>query len=433
MLDNVIEVFKKEPALLLVAIHLLIFIIVLWVLARVNFLWYFVLNIGPLQDGNQKYPKGSLDYIPTCELLWSEIIWWKSTAESRHVDSDTALITYERLTPSEARQRAEVWPNYFVFFGPYLPTFCQLPRDICNSWFPDDPATFSRKTPFPWISSRHVSSQLQLRIFFFLPLFSESIFSKTFRCKYPGMDGTLVFLFVLNSPLSRGSLSLWALLKRRVPFEKLLKSDPKLFMSLEQGTNFCWICRRVSLSPDKSGLQMHQAQDLFWNSTWMTPQFWLSWWSRSLRPFFCFSLFNVWTQSIIRLRWLVKMAASKITSWLTNLVASLWAFWFENASFKKFLKLYRIAAITCYQVSALHNANFMTLTTTRPVGEDLELKLRGIVGRPDTERVFVILPVGYPNNEKAVPTRVQEQRKSREHVIQHLTRWQQKNIFGNKL
>lgn len=53
-------------------------------------------------------------------------------------------------------------------------------------------------------------------------------------------------------------------------------------------------------------------------------------------------------------------------------------------------------------ISALHNANLVTLTST-PMGA--ETTIRRILGRPDNEKVFVLMPVGYPAKDATVPYR----------------------------
>jgi len=53
-------------------------------------------------------------------------------------------------------------------------------------------------------------------------------------------------------------------------------------------------------------------------------------------------------------------------------------------------------------ITALHNANLATLTST-PMGA--ESKIRKICGRPDHEKVFLLLPVGYPTETCTVPFR----------------------------
>lgn len=53
-------------------------------------------------------------------------------------------------------------------------------------------------------------------------------------------------------------------------------------------------------------------------------------------------------------------------------------------------------------ITALHNANLATLTST-PMGA--ESKIRNICGRPAHEKVFLLLPVGYPSKTCTVPYR----------------------------
>lgn len=50
-------------------------------------------------------------------------------------------------------------------------------------------------------------------------------------------------------------------------------------------------------------------------------------------------------------------------------------------------------------ISAIHNAGLATLThTPSPMGF-----LRDILNRPDNERPFLVLPVGYPAEDCTVP------------------------------
>ena len=53
-------------------------------------------------------------------------------------------------------------------------------------------------------------------------------------------------------------------------------------------------------------------------------------------------------------------------------------------------------------IAALHNANLVTLTST-PLGADA--KIRAVLGRPEGEKVFLLLPVGYPADNATVPHR----------------------------
>jgi len=53
-------------------------------------------------------------------------------------------------------------------------------------------------------------------------------------------------------------------------------------------------------------------------------------------------------------------------------------------------------------ITALHNSNLATLTST-PMGA--EGKIRKICGRPEHEKVFLLLPVGYPTKTCTVPFR----------------------------
>jgi len=54
-------------------------------------------------------------------------------------------------------------------------------------------------------------------------------------------------------------------------------------------------------------------------------------------------------------------------------------------------------------IAALHNVGLATLTST-PMGA--EVKIRELLGRPDTEKLFLLLPVGYPAEDATVPYRV---------------------------
>lgn len=54
-------------------------------------------------------------------------------------------------------------------------------------------------------------------------------------------------------------------------------------------------------------------------------------------------------------------------------------------------------------VAALHNANLSTATIS-PTEEAREL-IRQAMGRPEEERVFMVLPVGYPSAKGSVPYR----------------------------
>lgn len=67
-------------------------------------------------------------------------------------------------------------------------------------------------------------------------------------------------------------------------------------------------------------------------------------------------------------------------------------------------------------IAAVHNANLATLTST-PMGA--EAKIRKICGRPDHEKVFLLLPVGYPSKTCTVPYRkeIQPPGTSDEHCL----------------
>jgi len=54
-------------------------------------------------------------------------------------------------------------------------------------------------------------------------------------------------------------------------------------------------------------------------------------------------------------------------------------------------------------ITALHNVGLATLTST-PMGA--EVKIRELLGRPDTEKLFLLMPVGYPAMDATVPYRV---------------------------
>lgn len=65
-------------------------------------------------------------------------------------------------------------------------------------------------------------------------------------------------------------------------------------------------------------------------------------------------------------------------------------------------------------IAALHVANLVTLTST-PMGA--EQKIREYTGRPSNEKVFLLMPVGYPAKNATVPYRVgDELRKPRDQV-----------------
>merc|ERR1711951_329017 len=54
-------------------------------------------------------------------------------------------------------------------------------------------------------------------------------------------------------------------------------------------------------------------------------------------------------------------------------------------------------------IAALHNVGLATLTST-PMGA--EVKIREMLGRPDTEKLFLLMPVGYPADDATVPYRL---------------------------
>lgn len=62
---------------------------------------------------------------------------------------------------------------------------------------------------------------------------------------------------------------------------------------------------------------------------------------------------------------------------------------------------------------AIHNANLVTLTST-PMGSDKGI--RRLLGRPENEKVALLMPVGFPANNATVPFR-QSQRKPLEETI----------------
>ena len=58
-------------------------------------------------------------------------------------------------------------------------------------------------------------------------------------------------------------------------------------------------------------------------------------------------------------------------------------------------------AIACgILITAIHNAGLVTVTTT-PLNAGVQL--RELLGRPSSEKVMVLLPVGYPANDATVP------------------------------
>lgn len=59
-------------------------------------------------------------------------------------------------------------------------------------------------------------------------------------------------------------------------------------------------------------------------------------------------------------------------------------------------------------ITAIHNANLATLTST-PMNADS--KIRALLKRPDNERVFLLLPVGYPAKNGKVPARDENKRR----------------------
>merc|ERR1712211_60267 len=57
-------------------------------------------------------------------------------------------------------------------------------------------------------------------------------------------------------------------------------------------------------------------------------------------------------------------------------------------------------------ITALHNVGLGTLTST-PMGA--ETAIRDLLGRPDNEKLFLLLPVGYPADDATVPYRTEVQ------------------------
>lgn len=55
-------------------------------------------------------------------------------------------------------------------------------------------------------------------------------------------------------------------------------------------------------------------------------------------------------------------------------------------------------------LNAIHNANLATLTST-PMGA--EKAIRTLLGRPEHEKVFLLLPVGFPASDATVPHRTE--------------------------
>jgi len=66
-------------------------------------------------------------------------------------------------------------------------------------------------------------------------------------------------------------------------------------------------------------------------------------------------------------------------------------------------------------LAALHNANLCTLTST-PLGAEKDIA--HILERPKNEKVFLLMPVGYPSHNATVPYRTAETwRKPREQIL----------------
>ena len=64
-------------------------------------------------------------------------------------------------------------------------------------------------------------------------------------------------------------------------------------------------------------------------------------------------------------------------------------------------------------VAAIHNANLVTLTST-PLGA--EKGIRNLLNRPDNEKVFLLMPIGFPASTATVPYR-KLQRKPADQVL----------------
>ncbi|KAF4666096.1 hypothetical protein FOZ61_010198 [Perkinsus olseni] len=62
-------------------------------------------------------------------------------------------------------------------------------------------------------------------------------------------------------------------------------------------------------------------------------------------------------------------------------------------------------------ICALHNAGLVTLTST-PMGA--ESAIRNILNRPANEKVYLLMPVGYPSSDATVPKRTSENRRRSE-------------------
>lgn len=55
-----------------------------------------------------------------------------------------------------------------------------------------------------------------------------------------------------------------------------------------------------------------------------------------------------------------------------------------------------------FLIAALHNVGLATLTST-PMGS--EQAIREMIGRPDNEKLFLLMPIGYPASDATVPFR----------------------------
>ena len=65
-------------------------------------------------------------------------------------------------------------------------------------------------------------------------------------------------------------------------------------------------------------------------------------------------------------------------------------------------------------IVAILNANLVTLTST-PMGA--EKAIRELLGRPDREKLYLLLPVGFPAKDATVPYRNQERKASSETIL----------------
>lgn len=63
---------------------------------------------------------------------------------------------------------------------------------------------------------------------------------------------------------------------------------------------------------------------------------------------------------------------------------------------------------------AIQNANLVTLTST-PMGA--EKGIRELLGRPDNEKLFLLLPVGFPSVDATVPYRKPERKPAAKTIV----------------